>query len=95
VKNKQENLTCARSHLGEQVRQMPVVLPLITVGLSDRGVRHLLHSSEGAFIVTDANGFAIAHLYWKPQPALHDRYMTDAEAHGVAEAMPSCPTWQG
>jgi hypothetical protein len=30
-----------------------------------------VEASEGAFVVTDAKGFAVAYLYWKPQPALH------------------------
>ena len=34
-----------------------------------------VEASEGAFVVTDAKGFAVAYLYWKPQPALHDRFI--------------------
>ena len=47
----------------------------------------LVEASDGAFIVKDANGFAITYVYWKPQPALHDRYMTRTEAARVAEAV--------
>jgi hypothetical protein len=43
-----------------------------------------VEASDGAFIVRDANGFAVTYVYWKPQPALHDRYMTRAEAAPVA-----------
>jgi hypothetical protein len=49
-----------------------------------------VEASDGAFIVRDANGFAVTYVYWKPQPALHDRYMTRAAA-AVAEAIAKLP----
>jgi hypothetical protein len=50
-----------------------------------------VEASEGAFIIKDASGFAVAYLYWRPQPVLHDRYMTMAEAAAVAEAIAKLP----
>jgi hypothetical protein len=50
-----------------------------------------VEATDGAFIVRDANGFRVAYLYWKPQPALHDRYMTQAEAAMIAEAIAKLP----
>jgi hypothetical protein len=50
-----------------------------------------VEASEGAFVVTDAKGFAVAYLYWKPQPALNDRFMTRIEALLIAEQMAKLP----
>ena len=50
-----------------------------------------VEASEGAFIIKDASGFAVAYLYWRPQPVLHDQYMTMAEAAAVAEAIAKLP----
>ena len=50
-----------------------------------------VEAGDGAFIVKDANGFAVAYLYWKPQPALHDRYRTRGEAASVADAVAKLP----
>jgi hypothetical protein len=48
-------------------------------------------ASESAYVVTDAKGFAVAYLYWKPQPALRDRFMTRTEALLIAEQMAKLP----
>jgi NAD/NADP transhydrogenase alpha subunit len=50
-----------------------------------------VEASDGAFIIRDANGFAVTYVYWKLQPALHDRYMTRAEAAMIAEAVAKLP----
>jgi hypothetical protein len=50
-----------------------------------------VEASESAFVVTDAKGFPVAYLYWKPQPALHDRFMTRTEALVIAEQMAKLP----
>jgi hypothetical protein len=50
-----------------------------------------VEASDGALIIRDANGFAVTYVYWKPQPALHDRYMTRAKAAMAAEAIAKLP----
>jgi hypothetical protein len=50
-----------------------------------------VEASEGAFVVTDAKDFAVTYLYWKPQPALNDRFMTRTEALLIAEQMAKLP----
>jgi hypothetical protein len=34
-----------------------------------------VEASDSAFIIRDTNGFAVTYVYWKPQPALPDRYV--------------------
>jgi hypothetical protein len=41
----------------------------------------------GNFVIKDANGFALAYVYARSDPALRDRFLTPAEASMIAHAI--------
>jgi hypothetical protein len=41
--------------------------------------------TSSAFVIKDAKGFSVAHIYWKPQSALREQYFSQSEALVVAE----------
>jgi hypothetical protein len=41
----------------------------------------------GNFVIKDANGFAVAYVYARSDPALQDRFLTPAEASVIAHAI--------
>lgn len=43
------------------------------------------------FVITDAKGFSVAHIYWKPQPALRDQYLSQVEAALIADGIAKLP----
>jgi hypothetical protein len=45
----------------------------------------------GQFVIKDANGFALAYVYARSDPALHDRFLTPAEAMTIAHTIASVP----
>ena len=47
--------------------------------------------TASAFVIKDARGFSVAHIYWKPQPALRDQYFSQSEALVVAEGIAKLP----
>jgi hypothetical protein len=47
--------------------------------------------NEGGYVIKDANGFALAYVYAKPQEALRDRYLSPAEAVIIATAIAKLP----
>jgi len=49
--------------------------------------------TEGSqFVIKDANGFALAYVYARNDAALHDKYLTPAEALTMAEAISKVPS---
>jgi hypothetical protein len=44
-------------------------------------------NEAGNFVIKDANGFTLAYVYARSDPALHDQYLTPAEALVIAEAI--------
>jgi hypothetical protein len=59
-----------------------------------RGVPRLLRRSRrvdtteaGHFVIKDANGFALAYVYARSDPALRDQYLSPVEALVIAEAI--------
>jgi hypothetical protein len=45
----------------------------------------------GNFVIKDANGFALAYVYARSDPALQDRFLTPAEALAIADAIAKLP----
>ena len=51
-----------------------------------------VEATEGCqFVIKDANGFPLAYVYARSGSALHDKYLTPAEALTVAEAIVKLP----
>ena len=48
-------------------------------------------NEAGNFVIKDANGFTLAYVYARSDPALHDQYLTPAEALVIAEAIAKLP----
>ena len=51
----------------------------------------LMQTDGGHFIVKDANDFALAYVFARSDSALHDKYLTPAEALVIAEAIVKLP----
>jgi hypothetical protein len=49
-------------------------------------------TESGQFVVKDANGFPLAYVYTRSDSALHDKYLTPAEAQSVAQAITQLST---
>ena len=47
--------------------------------------------TASTFVIKDARDFSVAHIYWKPQPALRDQYFSQVEALMVAEGIAKLP----
>jgi hypothetical protein len=47
----------------------------------------------GNFVIRDANGFALAYVYARSDPALQDRFLTPAEAFAIADAIAKLPEY--
>jgi hypothetical protein len=45
----------------------------------------------GQFVIRDANGFALAYVYARSDPALQDRFLTPAEAVAITKRIAKLP----
>jgi hypothetical protein len=49
--------------------------------------RRVEQTEGGQFVIKDANGFALAYVYARADPALQDRFLTPAETIVIAKAI--------